>query len=245
MCNSLAKIATIFLLVLVAIVSIAFLDAPKSVASEQSYYEFKWLDPDKAVYVLQNRKYRKKGHFHLNAGGGMSVADAYLTASNLQARAGFFFLEDIGAEAIYGRNFASENDNAASVKSAGAIPFYRKIESYMGGLLLWSPFYSKMNTFNKIMYYDILLGLGAATISEENNRNHLVDGHTLRPLTTESHTAIMWNVGSQFYLSEAFRVRLDLLGQHYKAQSALKASPTSSESWYSHYDLTLSLGYSL
>jgi hypothetical protein len=33
--------------------------SPKIYSSEGSTYSFDWLDPDKEVYVLQNRKFRK------------------------------------------------------------------------------------------------------------------------------------------------------------------------------------------
>ncbi|MBF0361392.1 MAG: outer membrane beta-barrel domain-containing protein [Oligoflexia bacterium] len=209
-------------------------------AGEGSLYNFKWLDQDKKVYVLQNRKFRKKSSLYIMGGGGFSPDETYLTSYNLQARAGYFFTEDFGLELLYGKNFGSENNDAKSVKSAGAIPFYRDVQSYYGGLLLWSPFYAKMNTFNTIIYFDIIFGLGASKITEENNKNHLDSGNTLTSKTIENHTAFLWNIASKIYLTQTYAFRIDLLSQNYQARRSLKSASESDQIWYRHYDLTLS-----
>ena len=210
-------------------------------AGESSLYNFKWLDQDKKVYVLQNRKFRKKSSPYIMGGGGFSPDEAYLVSYNLQARTGYFFTEELGIELLYGKNFGSENNDAKSVKSAGAVPFYRDVKSYYGGLFMWSPFYAKMNTFNTIVYYDLLFGIGASKLSEENNKNHLDSGNTLGAKTSEDHTAIIWNIGAKFYMTETFSFRLDLLSQNYKARRSIKSASETDELWYRHYDLTIAL----
>ena len=37
-------------------------------------------------------------------------------------------------------------------------------------MLLWAPFYSKANFFNKIFYYDFIIGIGYAELDDANNR---------------------------------------------------------------------------
>jgi len=37
-------------------------------ASEKDLYDFLWLDPDKSVYVLQNKVYKKKNSFYGSVG---------------------------------------------------------------------------------------------------------------------------------------------------------------------------------
>lgn len=212
-----------------------------AVAGENSLYNFKWLDQDKKVYVLQNRKFKKKGAPYIMGGGGFSPDESYLVSYNLQARTGYFFAEEFGLELLYGKNFGTENDDAKSVKSAGAVPFYRDVKSYYGGLILWSPFYAKMNTFNTIAYFDVLFGIGASKLSEENNKNHLDSGNTLGAKTSEDHTAFLWNIGAKFYMTETFSFRLDLLSQNYKARRSIKSASETDELWYRHYDLTLAL----
>ncbi|GAB4009509.1 MAG: hypothetical protein Fur0010_00250 [Bdellovibrio sp.] len=215
-------------------------------ASERDVYNFSWLDPDKEVYVLQNRKYRKDGKFHVNLGAGLTTSGAFVDAKTFQGRAGYFFREDWGFEFLYAKNSGTENATAASVRSdgvSGSIPFRRIVDSYMGGMLMWSPFYAKINTFNKIIYLDWLLGLGVAKIEETNNRDEFLTGLISSAQTTGSHTGLMWDTSLKFYLNENWDIRTDLTVVHYKAEKPTRSS-TKEESYYSNWDFSLSLGYS-
>lgn len=213
-------------------------------ASETSTYDFQWLDPDKEVYVLQNRKFRKNGKLNISAGGGFTTSGAFVDSKAFQGRVGYFFREDWGLELIYAKHTGKENSTAKSVRNEGAsgsTPFRRITQNYMGAMAVWSPFYSKVNTFNTILYYDWLLGLGAAKIEEKNNRSEFINGSTgNNASSTETHTGIVWGTGFKFYLTEMWEVRADVTGVHFKAN---KASVSSNEKvWYEHYDLTLALG---
>ena len=44
--------------------------------SDDDEFNFSWLDPDKKVYVLQNRKYRKKNRFAIFLTGGLNLSRA-------------------------------------------------------------------------------------------------------------------------------------------------------------------------
>lgn len=46
--------------------SLVYLTSSYTFSSEKSVYDFEWLDDDKEIYVLQNRKYRKDGKFNLS-----------------------------------------------------------------------------------------------------------------------------------------------------------------------------------
>ena len=72
-----SKLLALFLLLSLVLSTQAF-------ASEKDIYEFSWLDPDKEVYVLQNRKYKKSGHIHLNAGGGVTTSGAFDDSTAIQ-----------------------------------------------------------------------------------------------------------------------------------------------------------------
>jgi len=213
---------------------ISIIKSNVSYSSEGNAYEFKWLDQDKEVYVLQNRKFRKKNSPYISVGGGKTVQGAFVDATTVQGRLGYFLFEDWGLELIYSKNSGKENETANSVKFSGSVPFYRKVENYKGGMIVWSPFYSKINTFNKIFYFDWIFGLGASSLEEVNNRNEF-DTRTNKTTTTETHTPILWNVGLRLYFSEMFSFRIDFTGQNYKAG---KASNKNEEIWYSNYDLT-------
>lgn len=213
-------------------------------ASEKDIYEFSWLDPDKEVFVLQNRKYRKVGRAHLNVGGGITTSGAFVNATSIQGRFGYFMTEDYGVEAIYAKNSGSENATAKGVRNSGGgtgtTPFRRIVDSYVGGMFLWSPFYSKINTFNSIVYMDWIFGIGYASLKEENNKLRFTDGPVSEGIeTSETHSGVIWQAGLKFYLSEKLSIRTDLTAVHYSA----KKITTAGTSYTSNFDSTLSLGY--
>ena len=219
---------------------------PDSLASENSAYNFSWLDPDKEVYVLQNRKFRKSGRVHFNAGYGMTTSGAFVDGSVLQGRVGFFFAEEWGLEFLYAQNKGKENDAfdlAVNDGGSGTIPFRRITQGYMGGLLLWSPFYAKINTFNKIVYLDWILALGYGKLTEKNNKATVVAG-SATPLADNEldHNAFIWGTALKFYMTRYFHARVDLTGLYYEAEKAKTVATSGEKAWYSHYDLTFSLG---
>src|SRR5690606_6453034 len=97
--------------------------------------------------------------------------------------------ENWGFEFVYGKSSGDKNETAKSVELQGSVPFYRKIDTYMAGMLVWSPFYSKINTFNQIFYFDWMFGLGAASIKTLDNRKSFVPPiNENKTLTAESST---------------------------------------------------------
>jgi outer membrane beta-barrel protein len=224
------------------ILSLSFLFTPILKANEKDVYEFSWLDPDKEVYVLQNRKFRKSNHLQLNIGGGVTTSGAFVDATSIQGRVGYFFNEDFGLEGFYSKNSGKENDTAIGVRNAGGAgskPFRRIIDNYSGALVLWSPFYSKINTFNKIIYMDWIFGLGYAQVQEHNNRLEVQQFSSSTVQTFETHGGLVWDVGMKFYIDDSFSIRTDLTSIYY---SAIKATSTAS-AYYSNFDATVSLGY--
>lgn len=220
-------------------------------SAEDDVYNFSWLDPDKEVFVLQNRKYRKSGRAYINGGGGVTTSGAFVSATNIQVRGGFFFKEEWGIEGIYSKNSGKENETAESVRGGsskypgtGSTPFRRVVDGYFGGMLLWAPFYSKINTFNKIIYMDWLFGLGYGTLSETNNtKEYLVtDPEAKGEKTSGSHASFLWQTALQWYLSESWSIRFNLIAVNFKASLPANEGETAEESWNHHYDLSLSLG---
>ncbi|MCK5073267.1 MAG: outer membrane beta-barrel domain-containing protein [Bacteriovoracaceae bacterium] len=231
------------------VVSFLFLSVVQSIrADEGSIYNFSWLDPDKEVYVLQNRKYRKVSRAHINLGYAHTLSGAFIDAHGLQGRAGFFFTENWGFEGIYSKQSGKENETAASVRNVGgtgSVPFRRITESYMGAMLLWSPFYAKINTFNKIVYMDWIIGIGYATLEEKNNREELDRTVINYVPKSETHGSIMWDMAFKFYFSENWHTRIDLTAIHYKAQKATTTSTAADQTWFSNFDLVVSLGLNI
>ncbi len=216
-------------------------------AAESDTYDFTWLDPDKEVYVLQNRKFRKKGNLSVHAGGGKTTSGAFVDSMTLQGRANYFFLEEWGIEFLYAKNSGKENSTALSVRNPGgpgSRPFRRIITDYQAVMALWSPFYAKINTFNQILYFDWIFGLGLASLNEHNNRQEFESGGVGNfAEQNEKHNGAIWEIGLQFYVNPSWDLRLDFTGTHYQAQKGLSASGTGDKTYYANFDLSLSLGY--
>lgn len=217
-------------------------------ADEKSLYNFSWLDKDKEIYVLQNRKFRKDGKLYIGGTAAYNLSQNFLTAYGGTLRAGYFFSEDWGVEFLYGKNTNSENDTAKGVKEQGSVPFYRQIDSFMGAMLMWSPFYSKINTFNRIFYFDWMFGAGVGSITTKDNRNKFdTSASNQNELTTESSIGALWNTGFRFYINENWSLRLDMTGQVYKADKSKRTGTTGPASKASklnnEYDIGLGVNY--
>lgn len=222
---------------------LSFLLTSKIFASEKDIYEFSWLDPDKEVYVLQNKKFRKAGHLHLNLGGGITTSGAFIDSTAIQGRVGYFATEEFGFEWMYSKNFGKENDTAKGVRNvggSGSVPFRRIVDNYWGIMALWSPFYSKINTFNSIVYMDWIFGLGYAKLKEKNNKLEFQSSFNKGIDTIETHGGVIWEAGMKFYLSQNFNIRTDLTAVLFNAEKV----NTSGTAMKSNYDATLSFGYS-
>ena len=236
-----------FLLSFLVIFSSNFMVTPHGNASTDDAYDFSWLDPGKKIFVLQNRRYRKDNKFHLAAGAGFTSSGAFVDSFNISTRGSYFFTEEFGVELVYSTNSGKENDTATSVRNpggSGSIPFRRIVDQYFGGYFSWAPFYSKINAFNKIIYLDIIFNVGVASMTESNNAQEVnVGGAGNFAQSEETHTALSWDVAWKIYLNDHLDLRLDVLALHYQANSALGiVSDTDDKNWYSHYDLSLSLG---
>jgi outer membrane beta-barrel protein len=222
-----------------------------SKATEDSLYSFSWLDKDKEVYVLQNRKYRKNKNVYISGGGGVTTSGAFVNAFSFQFKAGYFFKEDWGIEGLFSKNIGQENSIAKMVKNvggaSGSVPFRVFVKNYTGLQILWSPFYSKINTFNKIIYLDWMFSVGGVYVSESNNRklsqsNDPADRSISDDSQDESdsHLGFLWGTGLQFYLSKDYYIKFDLTGTHFKTKTDANGTE---EILYNNYDLVLGLGY--
>jgi outer membrane beta-barrel protein len=214
-------------------------------ASESSLYDFSWLDKDKEVYVLQNRKFRKKGSLYLGGTVGRSVSGAFIDSNEANFMAGYFFSEDWGIEFSYTKAQGSENKTSDSVNAQGSVPFYRKIDSAMSTMLVWSPFYSKINTFNKIFYYDWMFGLGVSNVSTLDNRNEFKakadPDHDV--LVEETLSGFVWMTALRFYISPSWSSRVDFRATHVNADSAVNGATDTEKRWSNYYNFNIGMNY--
>ena len=136
------------------------LSAPALRADEKDLYDFMWLDPDKKVYVLQNKVHKKANTVYMHVGTGLGLSSNFQDTSLLHTNFGYYLSEEWAIEGMYTKYSNKDNEALENLRRLnGSIPFIRKTESNFGVLAKWSPFYGKINTFNKIFYFDCLLPL--------------------------------------------------------------------------------------
>lgn len=223
-----------------------FLFSTFSMAAENNLYDFDWLDADKEIYVLQNRKFRKKGSFYLGGVVGKTLSGPFVDSYGGGLKAGFFFKEDWGFEIGFGTNTAKTNDVYKNIRQNGTVAFHRDITNSFTGHLLWSPFYNKINTFNQIFYYDLMFGLGFAQLNTEDNREE-VTVTANEQITTEALTGLSWLIAWRFFLNQSWSVRFDITAFHYQADRYIDTGASTSdtkEDWFHQYDMGVGLNFS-
>ncbi|MCC7442746.1 MAG: outer membrane beta-barrel domain-containing protein [Bdellovibrionales bacterium] len=224
-----------------ALALIASVSLPRTAraADDAEEYRFDWLDPDKKVYVLQNRRYEKSGRILLSALAGVGMSNPYRTTWNVEARGAVYFSEEWGIEGLFGFSFNSKNATFDALQAAttNILPLVREIRSQMGGLVHWSPWYAKINVFNSVMYFDWYFsggaGITSARFNEESNPNEDAQ------YVDESLVTMFLGTGHQYHLSRDLTIRLDFTGSFFNAPIDVAQDETA---WFSNYNFTLGLG---
>jgi outer membrane beta-barrel protein len=218
-------------------------DAPSARGSDDSDYDFNWLDPDKKIYVLQNRKYTKADHALLSAMVGPGLSNSYRRTINFDPRFAYYFSENWGVEAFYTASSTSENQTFEALKQATTtLPVIREIRSQLGLLVQYVPWYAKINVFNQILYFDWYFSGGAGVVNSAFTANRAASSSPL-DFRTESLTGLFLGTGQQFHLSRNFIVRLDFTGTYYRAP--LFGQAGQDVSWFSNYNFGLGVGLKL
>ena len=225
-------------------------------AADDDDYNFSWLDPDKKIYVLQNRRFRKADALHLFLMGGPAQGDPYRQIYNIQPRMGYWFNEEFGIEAFYEARFHSINNTykamiSAALSGAGSTPLIREINSQFGVLMNWAPWYAKINVFNSVLYFDWYFSFGAggmySQVGPKTNDDSLVGSQG----KNENLFAVYLGTGHIFHVSETVKIRLDVLGHFYSAPvyGANAAGGTNTtvanSAIYSTWSYNLGVGFKL
>ena len=212
-------------------------------AAEDSMYDFSWLDQDKEVYVLQNRKFRKKSNLYIGGTLGRSVSGAFIDSNEVNLLGGFFFSEDWGLEFSYTKANGETNKTHDAVNVQAARAIFRKIDTAMNAMVVWSPFYSKINTFNKIFYYDWMFGLGISNAITLDNRKEFSTGSDSDELTEEAVSGIAWMTALRFYITQNWSTRIDFRANHYNADMAITSETDTEKRWSHYYNINVGLNY--
>lgn len=209
--------------------------------AEENEYSFDWLDPDKKVYVLQNRRYTKANRALLTIMGGLAMSNPYRNGFTLEPRLAYYFNEQIGIEGFMTYGFYTENETYLALKDAtgssiSVNPHIREVKQQMGGLLHWAPWYAKINVFNSVLYFDWYFTGGVGSVTTDYFTNAIKDAANT---VSQSFFAVFFGTGHQYHLSRAFTVRLDFTGAMYSAPSR---GTTGDSTTYTNYNFNLGFG---
>ena len=207
-------------------------------------YSFNWLDPEKKIYVLQNRKYLKAGHAQLSLLGGIGFSNPYRSTLNGDARLAYYFSEDLGVEFFYTKTANSNNNTYnALVQSSGTgsgFPTIREIASQSGGMIHFVPWYAKINVFNSILYFDWYFGLGGGMI--QSNVDTRATSSSAPNYVSQSTPGLFLSTGHLYHLSERFIARIDVTAAFYQTNISGTSGDTA---WYSNYNFGVGFGWRL
>lgn len=220
---------------------ILFLNS-NSYAGEKSLYDFLWLDPDKKVYVLQNKLFKKEHTFYVDVGYISNFTSKFQDTSGFTGRAGFYIHEEWGIELMMNKYSNSNNDDFRNVVAVAEVePFIRRPKSSIGVIAIWSPFYGKVNTFNRIYYFDWSFGVGAVKIDAESNLDSVVREDPKTTFQKESFTGAIIKTNVKFHLTESVHIGAEYMNTYFRAPGPRNPK---SESLRTNTDLILSVGFS-
>ena len=232
----------IFVMAFLWLMIVAASWAESAEPSEDDEYNFKWLDPDKKIYVLQNRKYQKARKVLISGMVGTAWSNPYRSAVSLDPRIAFYFSEALGVEAFYTNLKNSENSTFKALGSTNTpvLPIVREIRGQYGLLLHYVPWYSKINVFNNILYFDWYFSAGYGALETAlDTRAKITDAPIYE---TANISAFFVGTGHQYHLSQTFVIRLDFTGAFYNAPLA---GNTGESSLFTNYIFGAGLGLRL
>ena len=210
-------------------------------AGEKSLYDFLWLDPDKKVYVLQNKIYKKEHSFYADVGYINNFTSKFQDTTGFSIKTGFYVHEDFGIELFYNLYSNSNNDEYKNIRGLDVEPFIRRLDSSYGLIGIWSPFYGKINTFNQIFYFDWSFGLGMTKINAESNLETVALGANIPPVfLKEEYTGAVLKTKLKFHLQENIFLGLEYMNTYYMAPGP---RAPKSDKLRTNTDIIMSLGF--
>jgi outer membrane beta-barrel protein len=216
-------------------------------AGENDLYKFLWLDPDKKVYVLQNKLYQKNKTFYLDLGYVSNITSEFEDINGASVKAGFYFHEEWAVELQHNVYSSQTNTTFETVKDVNGLePFTRRANSLTAAFLIWSPFYGKINTFNKIYYFDWSFGIGYGQMKAESNLESVIKSDAKSVFESENYNPILLKTAVKFHLTPRFHLGVEFLNSNFQARSPKLSNGKvdRSKKWKQFNDLVFSVGVS-
>jgi outer membrane beta-barrel protein len=143
-----------------------------AIAAESSLYDFKWLDDNEKVYVIQNKEHIKAGGLGFDLSLMDSNSSPYQDTFGFSAALTYYFSENWSIDFTY-KQYSNEDsadlENLVKAYNSEVKPLIRRIDAAKLIHINWIPFYGKVNTFNKIFFFDWGFGLGMGQFDTAGN----------------------------------------------------------------------------
>lgn len=212
-----------------------------SFSGESDTYDFLWLDPDKKVYVLQNKTYKKENMFYADIGYLKGLTGDFIDTSGYFIKTGYFFHEEWGVEVGFIKYSNTTNESYESIKYINStIPFVRKLDNTVYAMGIWSPFYGKINTFNKIVYFHWDFGAGLGKTTGESNLTSVTDPNASNTFEQEDFTSVNFKTSVKFQLNRKTHIGIEIFNSNYKAEIPAE---NSRKEWKHQNDFMVEVGF--
>lgn len=214
----------------------------KAQAGEKSLYDFLWLDPDKKVYVLQNKIHKKEYTFYGDVGYLSNFTSKFQNTQGYQVKTGFYFHEEWALEGSFQQYSNGNNDEFRNIRLINRTePFIRRLNNSYGANLIWSPFYGKINTFNQIIYFDWSFGAGVTRINAESNLKTATSASAINKYKKETYNGAVLKTGVKFHLKENLHIGVEYMNTYYRAPGPQNPK---SDKLRTNTDVIMSVGFS-
>ncbi len=203
-------------------------------------FNFNWLDPEKKIYVLQNRKYLKANRPQLSVMAGPGISNAYRNTYEISGAFSYYLSEMFGVEVFYSTLNNRENNTFEHLKQAApnTLPVVREIRSQLGLVAHYVPWYAKINVFNKVLYFDWYFSGGMGSINTALDTR--TSASSSPSYSKQDFLALFLGTGHQYHLNQNWIVRFDFTGSIYQAP---RFGDSGENTWFSNYLFGFGLGY--
>ncbi len=173
-----------------------------TLASEKSLYEFKWLDDDEKVFVIQNKEHIKAKSIGLDFSIIQSDSSPYQDTTGASLALTYYFSENWSIDFTYKKYLNSDSadlSNLLSAYSNEVKPLIRRIDAAKIIHFNWIPFYGKINTFNKFLFFDWGFGLGIGQFDTAGNYKTFLEKNVSITYLIENDTGVNLRSYVKFY----------------------------------------------
>lgn len=209
------------------------------VARAGGEYDFSWLDPDKKIYVLQNRRYSKLDRVLLSLMGGMARNNAYRKSYTADFRAAYYFREEWGFEFLYQNYFNQKSSTFKALEQSSQTfrPDVTEIQNQIAALVHYVPWYAKINMFDEIIYFDWYFAAGLGRIGAK-----ALPGSSGIAGSNTSYTGLYLGTGHQFHFDDHWGARLDVMNTWFRAPLRAVAG---AQTWFTTTSFEVGVTYRL